>query len=225
MSKTKQTQGLSAKMMVLREKMNAFAWEKDGKNRHHSYEYITEKQYKNNFKVALAAAGLDFKSSVVDYQFIPQVGEKQNMIIAKFEFEIIDRETGEREVYQAFGSGADTGDKGLYKAYTGAIKYFLANNFLVAEGNDPENDEEEIRNLKPAYIPPERREEIREAITNQDEPATEEQIEAIALGIETLQEAGIDEETINGFTEVLQGDLTKADAEQLLDAITELVPA
>lgn len=144
------------------------------------------------------------------------------MVIAKFQFEIIDRETGEREVYQAFGSGADTGDKGLYKAYTGAIKYFLANNYLVAEGNDPENDEEEMRNIKPAYATPERREEIREAITNQDEPATEEQLEAIALGIEELQKAGVDEETIAGFAEVLESELTKADAEKLLDAITEL---
>jgi hypothetical protein len=216
-------QGLAAKLMVLREKMNSFAWEKDGKNRHQSYEYITEKQYKNNFKSALAAAGLDFKSSILEYQFIPQISDKMNMVIAKFQFEIIDRETDEREVYQAFGSGADTGDKGLYKAYTGAIKYFLANNFLVAEGTDPENDEE-MRNIKPAYVPPERREEIREKITNQDEPATEEQLEAIALGIEALQAAGVDEETINGFSAMLETELTKADAEQLLDAITELVP-
>jgi hypothetical protein len=225
-TKTKETQaapqGLAAKLMVLREKMNSFTWEKDGKNRHQSYEYITEKQYKNNFKAALAAAGLDFKSSILEYQFIPQISDKMNMVIAKFQFEIIDRETGEREVYQAFGSGADTGDKGLYKAYTGAIKYFLANNYLVAEGNDPENDEEEMRTIKPAYVPPERREEIREAITNQDEPATEEQLEAIALGIEELQKVGVDEETIAGFAEVLESELTKADAEKLLDAITEL---
>ena len=225
-TKTKETQaapqGLAAKLMVLREKMNSFTWEKDGKNRHQSYEYITEKQYKNNFKAALAAAGLDFKSSILEYQFIPQISDKMNMVIAKFQFEIIDRETGEREVYQAFGSGADTGDKGLYKAYTGAIKYFLANNYLVAEGNDPENDEEEMRNIKPAYATPERREEIREAITNQDEPATEEQLEAIALGIEELQKAGVDEETIAGFAEALESELTKADAEKLLDAITEL---
>jgi hypothetical protein len=218
-------QGLAAKLMKLREVMNSFAWEKDGKNRHQSYEYITEKQYKNNFKAALAAAGLDFKSSMLEYQFIPAISDKMNMMIAKFEFKIIDRETGEEEVYPAFGTGADMGDKGLYKAYTGAIKYFLANNFLVAEGNDPESDEEEMRNVKPAYVPPERREEIRETITNQNEPATEEQLEAIALGIEALQEAGVEDEVIAGFTEALQGELTKADAEQLLDAITELVPA
>jgi len=229
-TKTKDTQqsapkGLAAKLMKLREVMNSYSWEKDGKNRHQSYEYITERQYKNNFKTALAVAGLDFKSSMLEYHFIPSISDKMNMVIAKFQFEIIDRETDEREVYPAYGTGADMGDKGMYKAYTGAIKYFLANNFLVAEGNDPEGDEEEMRNVKPAYVPPERREEIRETITNQNEPATEEQLEAIALGIEALQEAGVDEETIAGFMEALQGELTRADAEQLLDAITELVPA
>lgn len=223
-TKQMESQGLAAKMMILRKKMDAMPWEKDGKNRHHSYEYITERQYKNNFKSALAEAGLDFKSSMLDYQFIPTISDKQNMVIAKFQFEIIDRETGEREVYTAFGSGADPGDKAMYKAYTGAIKYFLANNFLVAEGNDPENDEEEMRQLKPAYATPERREEIREAITNQDEPATEEQLEAIAMGIEELKKYNVDEETINSFTEALQGELTKAEAEQLLDAITEMLP-
>jgi len=229
-TKTKDTQqsapkGLAAKLMKLREVMNSYSWEKDGKNRHQSYEYITERQYKNNFKTALAAAGLDFKSSMLEYHFIPSISDKMNMVIAKFQFEIIDRETDEREVYPAYGTGADMGDKGMYKAYTGAIKYFLANNFLVAEGNDPEGDEEEMREIKPKYTPPERREEIRDAITNQDDPATEEQLEAIALGIEALQEAGLDEEVITGFAEALQSDLSKKDAEQLLDAITELVPA
>ena len=191
-TKTKDTQqsapkGLAAKLMKLREVMNSYSWEKDGKNRHQSYEYITERQYKNNFKTALAAAGLDFKSSMLEYHFIPSISDKMNMVIAKFQFEIIDRETDEREVYPAYGTGADMGDKGMYKAYTGAIKYFLANNFLVAEGNDPEGDEEEMRDIKPKYTPPERREEIRDAITNQDDPATEEQLEAIALCIEALQ--------------------------------------
>ena len=39
-----------------------------------------------------------------------------------------------------YGEGIDKGDKALYKAYTGAIKYYLANTFLIATGNEPEND-------------------------------------------------------------------------------------
>ena len=34
----------------------------------------------------------------------------------------------------------DKGDKALYKAKTGALKYFLADNFMVATGDDPETE-------------------------------------------------------------------------------------
>lgn len=39
------------------------------------------------------------------------------------------------------GAGADTGDKGVYKALTGAEKYALMKTFLIATGDDPEGDE------------------------------------------------------------------------------------
>ncbi len=41
------------------------------------------------------------------------------------------------------GQGADRGDKGIYKAITGAKKYALQNLFMVATGDDPEKDEAE----------------------------------------------------------------------------------
>ena len=39
------------------------------------------------------------------------------------------------------GSGDDPADKGLYSAYTGAVKYFLMKAFLIPTGDDPEADE------------------------------------------------------------------------------------
>jgi hypothetical protein len=36
------------------------------------------------------------------------------------------------------GEGADTGDKAVYKSYTGALKYFYMKYFMVATGDDPE---------------------------------------------------------------------------------------
>ena len=214
---------LYQKLAKLQEIMDSFEWTKDGKNRQHSYEYITEKQYKQHFKRARAEAGLIWKVEEIGHEFIGQVSDKMHLVLAKFRGRLIDPETGEYEEYLFSGSGSDTTDKALYKAYTGGLKFFLSTNFLVAEGNDPENDEEFVRtNVRPQYATPEQREEIRGALTNQDEPATEEQLEAIALGIEELQKAGVDEETIAGFAEALESELTKADAEKLLDAITEL---
>ncbi|CAB1241176.1 conserved protein of unknown function [Ruminococcaceae bacterium BL-4] len=213
--------GLGAKLMKLREVMNSFSWEKDGINRHQSYTYFSEKLYKSNFKKALDAANLDFKATMLDYQFIPAISDKMNMIIARFQFEIIDRETGEKESYIAGGSGSDTLDKGLYKAYTGAIKYFLANNFLVAEGNDPESDEGEVQQDKPKYTPPERREEIKEKIESNDGPATEVQIETIANGIAMLEEAKKPE--ADDYAALLETDLTAADAQTIIEAINTIL--
>jgi hypothetical protein len=42
---------------------------------------------------------------------------------------------------EAVGSATDTSDKAVFKANTGALKYVLANAFLISWGDDPEADE------------------------------------------------------------------------------------
>lgn len=44
----------------------------------------------------------------------------------------------DRFTVQWAGEGGDTGDKGLYKAYTGGLKYFYMKLLQVATGDDPE---------------------------------------------------------------------------------------
>ena len=47
------------------------------------------------------------------------------------------------------GEAIDKGDKAGYKAFTGALKYYLANTFMVATGDDPEKDSpQETMNTK-----------------------------------------------------------------------------
>ena len=58
----------------------------------------------------------------------------------KILFELYDVETGYCEKTTVYGEGIDKGDKALYKAFTGALKSYLANTFLIATGNEPEND-------------------------------------------------------------------------------------
>lgn len=214
-------EGLSAKLFKLRTIMASFKWEKDGKNRHQGYTYITEAQYKHNFQQALIDAGLDFRLEAESYQFIPAVSDKMHMIIATYIARIIDPDTGDEAVYKVFGSGADNGDKAIYKAETGAIKFFLAGNFLVAENNDPESDEEEIVKEKPKFKTPEAKAEIKAKLQNQDAPATVEQLEIIAEGIAQLS----DKDLIEGFEAMLTDTLTKKDAEEIIEAIGEVLAA
>jgi hypothetical protein len=51
-----------------------------------------------------------------------------------------DAESEEMLTSSGLGTGADTGDKAIYKAQTGAIKYALRNSFLVPDEADPEAD-------------------------------------------------------------------------------------
>lgn len=58
----------------------------------------------------------------------------------KLKITLFDIDTGFGEDTVITGEGIDKGDKAGYKAYTGALKYYLANTFMVATGDDPEKE-------------------------------------------------------------------------------------
>ena len=226
---TAKTEGLTflQKLKTLQDTMDSFSWEKDGINRHQSYKYITEKQYKTNFKKALKKTGLLWKMETLNYQFIPDVTERQHMIVCNFRGQIIDPETGEREEYLFSGSGADSGDKALYKAVTGGHKFFLASNFNVAEDMEPESDRDEVPNVQ---IPPtpEKREEIKKELTDKNGLATKMQITSLKKALKTLREVDPEQETFiaaiaeksDGFTNI-----KKKACEDLIIKIGEMIEA
>ena len=191
---TKERLGFLKKLKNLQDIMDSFSWEKDGINRHQSYKYITEKQYKANFAKALKAAGLIWKMETIGYEFVPAISDKMHMVICNFKGQIIDPETGEREEYLFNGSGADTGDKALYKAVTGGHKFFLASNFNVAEDNDPESDADEVSKVSNIPTPPEKREEIKQELTDKDGQATKMQINSLKKALKMLREKDSNQE-------------------------------
>lgn len=68
-------------------------------------------------------------------------------------FRIFDTATGEYVQGQMPGQGVDGGDKGVYKAITGAIKYVLTSTFLIETGDDPEMESEPPKEEKPPAKP------------------------------------------------------------------------
>lgn len=222
------TEGLTflQKLKNLQDIMDSFSWEKDGINRHQSYKYITEKSYKHNFKKALKQAGLLWKMETLDYQYIPNVTEKQHMVICNFKGQIIDPETGEREEYLFNGSGADNGDKALYKAVTGGHKFFLASNFNVAEDNDPEGDEAEAPKVSNIPATEEKREEIKEGLINKDGDATKMQINSLKKALKMLRETDPEqEEFISAIAQKTDGfeNITKKACETLILKVGEMI--
>lgn len=107
---------------------------KNGYNSFHKYNYATESDLTESIRPILLDAGLVFFSNVLEES---RDGEFTKV---KMEFTLADVETGETLKSTYWGEGQDKGDKGLYKAYTGATKYFLMKTFLIPTGDDPEGD-------------------------------------------------------------------------------------
>lgn len=69
--------------------------------------------------------------------------------------------SGQSEVIQCLGEGADSGDKAVNKAMTGAYKYALRQSFLIETGNDPDDTPSEQLQRAPKKAAPPRAEEPR----------------------------------------------------------------
>jgi hypothetical protein len=116
------------------------AVKKEGKNLFDNYKYITEAQYKALINEVISKIGLEFSSGVDEVMSLNGSEKQPNARLVKMHFTLADVETGYSETESAFGEALDKGDKAIYKAYTGALKYFIANNFLIEGGDEAEKE-------------------------------------------------------------------------------------
>ena len=113
---------------------------KGGTNTFDKYTYFSEAQYKELFTELFSEYGLELKFNEIAYDTFTGSEKQSNGRMPKIEFELFDIDTGFGESTCITGEGIDKGDKAGYKAYTGALKYFLANTFMVATGDDAEKE-------------------------------------------------------------------------------------
>lgn len=111
---------------------------RDRTNEFDRYKYFSEAGYKKLFTELFSNAGLELTTTIDEVERFTVDGKQNNGRQVKVLFTLSDVETGFAETSTFYGEGFDKGDKGLYKAYTGALKYYLANTFMVATGDDPE---------------------------------------------------------------------------------------
>ena len=113
---------------------------KGGVNDYDKYSYFSEAQYKELFTELFSDAGLELSFNEVEYNTFTGSEKQANGRMPRLNFILTDVDTGFYEETTITGEGIDKGDKAGYKAYTGALKYYLANTFMVATGDDPEKD-------------------------------------------------------------------------------------
>lgn len=109
-----------------------------GTNTYDKYKYFTEAQYKELFTELFSKHHLELKFDELDYLTFEGTEKMNNGRLAKVRYALIDTETGFYETTDITGEGLDKGDKAGYKAYTGTLKYYLANTFMVATGDNAE---------------------------------------------------------------------------------------
>ena len=115
---------------------------REGINDFDHYTYFSEMQYKSLFNPIFSREGLELKVSEKDHEMYDGPGKQPEGRLVTLQIDLIDIDTGYFESSYISGDGVDKGDKGLYKAMTGAVKYYLATTFLVPTGDDAEKTKE-----------------------------------------------------------------------------------
>jgi hypothetical protein len=117
--------------------------QKRGKNSFHNYTYATESDVAEKIRESLSERCVMMIPNIIESTYREHVnnkGKTEYITKVRMEFKFIDGETGEELIFHSEGEGQDAGDKGIYKAITGAQKYALMKVFMIPTGDDPEAD-------------------------------------------------------------------------------------
>jgi len=119
--------------------------EKRGENKFQNYKYVKAADVAWLVRKALSERNIYLVSDVIDmrnYEIPAKEGVMQAVDI-KMQFSFFDGDSPETVpiVLHSCGTGTDKGDKAVYKAMTGALKYGLRHAFLIPDDSDPEGDE------------------------------------------------------------------------------------
>jgi len=120
--------------------------QKDATNDFQRYRYASAEAVLKKVNASLSSQGVCCASTadMVSHEVIQ--GAKKATFHAIVKLSLTFRKGSDSVTVEGLGSGSDTGDKAVMKANTAALKYCLANAFLISWGDDPEADVETDRN-------------------------------------------------------------------------------
>ena len=124
-------EGLTPKLLAIRSGMKRLP--KRGWNDHHKYKYVRSED-----AVGKAQRLLDRYGVLLLPEVSGEATHNGTTTLVPMTYTFLDAETGQTEAFKWLGAGQDKGDKGVYKAYTGALKFFLIQFFQVQVGDAPE---------------------------------------------------------------------------------------
>ena len=124
---------------------------KRGHNEFHKYDYATEADIVESLRGAMSAQHVVLIPKLVGVENVKIATRNGESVMTTVQmlFTFIDGDSGQSLKIPWQGCGADSGDKGYYKALTGAEKYVLLKTFLIPTGDDPEDEEPAAEKPKP----------------------------------------------------------------------------
>jgi hypothetical protein len=164
---------LRQKLAVVRRRISYV--QKRGYNERKNYNYVTAADIAGAVGDILAELGVVVVPRLESISHEPSRtarAEVEHVARVVMAYTFMDVDTTEEITVKVAGEGLDAGDKAPYKAMTGALKYALLQSFLLATGDDPEDERADSR----AALGPERvitPEQVRELQGLIEETATE----------------------------------------------------
>jgi ERF superfamily len=116
---------------------------KRGHNERKNYNYVTAADIAGAVGDILADLGVVVVPRLESISHEPSRmarSEAEHVARVVMAYTFMDVDTAEEITVKVAGEGLDAGDKAPYKAMTGALKYALLQSFLLATGDDPENE-------------------------------------------------------------------------------------
>jgi len=134
--------------MNLREKLVAIYTELDhvekaGTNSKQNYKFVRSADVLREVRKALAAHRIYAQTEFTllgTYDIKTNSGGNMHTATVHAHIMLHDADSDEKLGISGLGDGADSGDKGIYKAQTGAVKNALRNGLLLPDEADPEAD-------------------------------------------------------------------------------------
>jgi hypothetical protein len=149
--------------------------QKRGHNERFNYSYVTAADIAGSVGDILAELGVVVipKLEEISYESAASRGEAIRMARVVMAYTFADVDSGEEVIAKVAGQGLDSGDKAPYKAMTGALKYALLQSFLLATGDDPEDERGDARYTTPGSDRAINAEEVRELEKRIEETGTD----------------------------------------------------
>ena len=183
--------------------------QKRGHNERFNYSYVTAADIAGSVGDILAELGVIVIPRLEDISYESAVGrgEATRMARVVMAYTFADVDSGEEVIAKVAGQGLDPGDKAPYKAMTGALKYALLQSFLLATGDDPEDERADARFSTPSSDRLINAEEVRELEKLIDDTGTD--LERVLAYYKVASLGEMTETAYRRAVEVLNRKLTK----------------